>query len=413
MGRATGGNTLRIITIILLLIILKQLTVLVGSIKDIGIQDQIVQQIPEIPGAPNVEIMSSGGYLTVAGNAPGFSMAVLTADGQEKSVCKIKEGNFSFTFKPEPRDRTLQVQVFGDRMPTLYSRAISAPDIQTAEIRKPASRVPVRKTRTPVVKKPVVSTTKISDTNNLPEIPPELLTDINRGDSDSLKVAITFDGGSFNGSAERILEVLDERKLKATFFLTGEFMNRYQEVTKSINEKGHEVGNHTYSHLHLTTYEGNLKHDTLPGINREILLAELNRNEKLFKNITGTSMVKLWRAPYGEQNNEIRRWAASAGYQHVSWTFDPKTRRNLDGLDWVSDRSSNLYLTSAQIVEKIMSFDVKTDKGLGGGIVLLHLGTERIKDPFHLKLGQLIDEIQDKGYEIGSVSEMMGGPGGG
>ncbi len=91
----------------------------------------------------------------------------------------------------------------------------------------------------------------------------------------------------------------------------------------------------------------------------------------------------------------------------MSWTYDPKTRKSLDGLDWVSDQASALYLTSDEIIEKIISFDRQTEMGLAGGIVLLHLGSERKDDPFHPKLGQLIDKLREKGYEVGSVGSLL------
>jgi peptidoglycan/xylan/chitin deacetylase (PgdA/CDA1 family) len=138
-----------------------------------------------------------------------------------------------------------------------------------------------------------------------------------------------------------------------------------------------------------------------------LLLKELTGNEELFHLLTGREMVKLWRAPYGEQNETIRRWAGNSAYRHVSWTYDPKTRKSLDGLDWVSDRGSALYLSSSQIVNKILSFDNETEMGLAGGIVLLHLGSERSSDPFHPKLGHLLDRLQEKGYKVGSVGELL------
>ena len=63
--------------------------------------------------------------------------------------------------------------------------------------------------------------------------------------------------------------------------------------------------------------------------------------------------------------------------------------------------------TSEQIINKILSFDNETDMGLAGGIVLLHLGTERRSDPFHPKLGRLLDRLKEKGYKVGSVGQLL------
>ncbi len=59
-------------------------------------------------------------------------------------------------------------------------------------------------------------------------------------------------------------------------------------------------------------------------------------------------------------------------------------------------------------MQKIISFDSETSMGLAGGIVLLHLGSERDSDPFHPRLGELIDRLKEKGYKIGSVMQMLG-----
>jgi peptidoglycan/xylan/chitin deacetylase (PgdA/CDA1 family) len=387
----------------------------------------------------------------VAGSAPGFGVAVLLADGRERNVRTIKEGYYSFTFQAEKPMRSVQIQVYGDRMPTMYTRALPIPDNFLATemkdtedsetIQKPTIAAKPRKEPDAPIKvasKPgsspetpavTLSDTGVESPSTRPEsaftetvspkavsrktrtlsAPPKLKPgeDMDRGHSGSRTVAVTFDGGSYSNAAQRILDVLAKRDLKATFFLTGEFMNHYPEVTRRIADEGHEVGNHTYSHLHLTTFEKNFKQDTLPGISKEVLLAELRKNEALYEELTGAMMVKLWRAPYGEQNETIRNWASSEGYQHVSWTYDPKTRKSLDGLDWVSDQASALYLTSEEIIEKIISFDSQTEMGLAGGIVLLHLGSERKDDPFHPKLGQLIDKLREKGYEVGSVGSLL------
>ena len=237
--------------------------------------------------------------------------------------------------------------------------------------------------------------------------------DLTRGDPLSRKVAITFDGGGQGNAAKRILDALKTRGLKTTFFLTGEFIRRYPAIVRRIASEGHEVGNHTYSHPHLTTYATNYRQNTLPGVTRKFLISELERNEALYEKVTGRKMEHLWRAPYGEQNKTIRRWAWEAGYRHVSWTYDSKTHQSLDGLDWVSDRSSALYLSSEQIVDKILSFDQGTKSGLGGGILLFHLGSERKVDPFYPRIGELLDQLRDRGYKVVSVGSMIGTVGGG
>ena len=404
--RFTGGSVFRLLTIALLGFLLYQTVIIVNAVREISIPAQVTTSTF---AAPTADIVHEGEWVTVAGSAPGFGVAVLVTDGMERDTCTISEGRYSFTFQTDGNIKSIQVQVYGDGLPAVYTRALPVPELPKADLKTPDEPEP-----------PVATVLKAVDpvSTALPPVPARtsgarhpvagsVKDDLSRGLPETGVVAITFDGGSYSNAAGRILDVLARRNLMATFFLTGEFIKRYPQVTRRIAEAGHEVGNHMYSHLHLTTYEKNYRQETLPGITRELVQEELWRNERLFKEITGKEMVKLWRAPFGEQNETIRLWALQAGYRHVSWTYDPKTRKSLDGLDWVSDRDSALYLSSEDIVEKILSFDTETDMGLAGGIVLLHLGTERNHDPFYPKLGELIDRLQEKGYRIGSVTQAL------
>jgi len=404
--RLTGGGLFRFLTICLLLVLLYQTSLLVSTLREISIPQP---ETAPLPSLPTVDIAHEDEWITVTGSAPDFAVAVLLADGKERDICTVSEGRYSFTFPSDGTARSFQIQVYGDGLPTMYTRAIPLPDL-TAETGKGSEGVlPGALPEPPLapdhrkaeVQAPAKRVRRASRSVSRPE------DDLIRGRPETGTVAITFDGGSYSNAAGRILDVLESRNLKATFFLTGEFIKRYPEVTRRIAEQGHEVGNHMYSHLHLTTFAKNYRQETLPGVNEELVKKELRRNERAFEELTGKKMVRLWRAPYGEQNEEIRQWALKAGYRHVSWTYDPKTRKSLDGLDWVSDRGSSLYLSSEQIVQKILSFDSETEMGLAGGIVLLHLGSERDRDPFHPRLGELIDRLQEKGYKVGSISQIL------
>ena len=402
----TGGGLFRLLTICLLMFLLFQTSVLISTVGEISLSHP---STPSFPSLPTAEIAHESEWITVAGSAPDFAVAVLLADGKERDMCKVSEGRYSFTFKADSNVRSFQIQVFGDRLPVMYTRAIPVPDSLADFKARPEVSAPETVTGPVPDDRVVAAPPSKPDKVTRRKLPMAFRPqdDLSRGHPETGTVAITFDGGSYSNASGRILDVLADRGLKVTFFLTGEFMKRFPGVTRRIAEEGHEVGNHMYSHLHLTTYGKNYRQETLPGVNEELIHKELLRNEKTYEDLTGEKMVKLWRAPYGEQNAEIRKWALKAGYRHVSWTYDPKTRKSLDSLDWVTDRQSALYLSSDQIVRKIISFDSETEMGLAGGIVLLHLGTERDKDPFHPRLGELIDRLQEKGFTIGSVTQML------
>jgi peptidoglycan/xylan/chitin deacetylase (PgdA/CDA1 family) len=226
-----------------------------------------------------------------------------------------------------------------------------------------------------------------------------------RGRRDVPGLSLTFDGGSDAGQSERILEVLAERGVTATFFLTGRFITANPDVVRRIVAAGHEVGNHTWSHPHLTSWDRTHRQQTLPGCDRNVLQDELRRTAAAFEQIAGRPMAPLWRAPFGEVNAELMQWAAAAGWAHVGWTREDRTGgRTLDSLDWVADRSSRNYLTSEQAVGRILSFG-GGGSGLNGGVVLMHLST-RATDPLVLRLGPLIDELRDRGCRLLTVSQL-------
>ena len=226
-----------------------------------------------------------------------------------------------------------------------------------------------------------------------------------RGRRDIPLVALTFDGGSDAGESGRILDVLEQRGVAATFFLTGDYISHNPALVRRIAAAGHEVGNHTLSHPHLTTWDRTHRHDTIEGLDRTFIQEELTLTGQAYEAATGRPMTALWRAPFGEVNDDLLRWAAAAGWQHVGWTRDDLGgRHTLDSLDWVAERSSRNYLTSVQIAARILSFGAG-GAGLNGGIVLMHLSTSR-DDPGVTRLGELIGTLRENGYSIVTVTEL-------
>ena len=150
----------------------------------------------------------------------------------------------------------------------------------------------------------------------------------------------------------------------------------------------------------------NRKNETSKAINFKKLKEELEKTEKLYHRLTGEKMAPFWRAPYGEINEEILKWASNIGYHHIAWTVDYKARKSMDSLDWVADKNSSLYLTAGQIKERLLSF--ADNKGRAeGGIILMHLGTERKSDAAHEKLAEIIDDFTIKGYELVPISTLV------
>lgn len=234
-----------------------------------------------------------------------------------------------------------------------------------------------------------------------------LARDFRRGPLDWRALSLTFDGGSSNNVTDEILDMLKQFQVRATFFLTGEFIRKYPHTVRRIVAEGHEVGNHTWSHPHLTTYAENGLHTTREGITEKVIRDELLKTAALFKAVTGREMAPLWRAPYGEYNPEILKWAASVGFRHVGWTTGTGWRESMDTMDWVTDKNSKAYHTADEIAQKILNFARSSKPGANGAIVLMHLGSERKEDRPHKKLPEIIQGLQKEGYSLVTISELI------
>jgi peptidoglycan/xylan/chitin deacetylase (PgdA/CDA1 family) len=230
------------------------------------------------------------------------------------------------------------------------------------------------------------------------------LGSFDRGPGRRREILFSFDAGSEAAGATEILDILSRQGVRTTFFLTGEFIRRYPEVARRIAADGHEVGNHTDSHPHLTSWERDRRHTTRPDVTRSRLLEELGRTSDAFRAATGLEMAPLWRSPYGEHNREILKWAADAGWTHVGWT------RRMDSLDWVADTASRLYRGPDEIADRLLAFPRSDPQKAHGSIVLMHLGSERPeKERLSRALPRILDGYRQMGFDFVTASDMMRG----
>jgi peptidoglycan/xylan/chitin deacetylase (PgdA/CDA1 family) len=234
-----------------------------------------------------------------------------------------------------------------------------------------------------------------------------LTRDLSRGNVSHQQVALTFDGGSTDNATQPILDILKENNLQVTIFLTGSYIQKFPEMTRRMAQEGHEVGNHTWNHPHLTTYAADKSNASLPNVTREFLHDQLLRTANLFAEVTGVKMAPFWRAPYGEHNTEIRQWAAELGYRHVGWTKGRSWQESLDTMDWVADTTSNAYHPSEEILAHLLNLADEETPGLNGGIILTHLGSHRQDgDHFYTVLPRLISGLREKNYALVKISEL-------
>ncbi len=185
------------------------------------------------------------------------------------------------------------------------------------------------------------------------------------------KIAITFDAAWGNEDTGRILDILQKEEVKATFFMTGGWVEAYPEDVKAILAAGHDLGNHSESHKNMS--------QLLDSEKREELMTVHNRVEEL----TGYQMF-LFRAPYGDYDNAVVNTAKECGYYTIQW--------DVDSLDWKD------YGVDA-IIDRVTQ-----DDHLGNGsIILCHNGAKFTADA----LETLITKLKEKGYIFVPVSELI------
>lgn len=222
-------------------------------------------------------------------------------------------------------------------------------------------------------------------------------------------VSLTFDGGASSNATAMILDTLRSRRVRATMFLTGRYMRRNRAFVESMIAQGHDIGNHTQNHPHLTTYAQTRTHRTVQSVSRDLISRELAKANEEFRRLTGTDTAPFWRAPYGETNREINRWARECGYLHVGWRQARTWKQNFDTNDWVPDEETPGYHTPGEVIEKFTSMAQEKPYGMNGAIVLMHLGTVRKKkdQQVHRVLGTLIDRLRELGYRFVTVSVLV------
>lgn len=186
------------------------------------------------------------------------------------------------------------------------------------------------------------------------------------------KIALTFDDGPHPRNTPEILEILDEFGIKATFFVIGVNVKNYPYALMQINEGGHEIGNHTYSHRVL-------KNKSKKDIFKEICDTE---NEINKHSAVSSGLV---RPPCGLYDDNLIDVALENGYKIVLWNIDTK--------DWEHSKSEC-------IEEKIIK-NVK-----GGDIILFHdyiSGENNTPEALRAVIPKLLSE----GYSFVTVSELL------
>lgn len=181
-------------------------------------------------------------------------------------------------------------------------------------------------------------------------------------------VALTLDDGPSGRFTRRLLEGLEERNAKATFFLCGYRMELYPELTQIIVEKGHEVGLHGFTH------------DSMAGMSENTLRRELEDTAALLSKLSG-SKATLLRPPGGSITKLVRSEAEKQELSIVTWSVDPK--------DWATSDAGTI---TRRVVENTCP----------GDVILLHDMSDSSVDAALA----IVDELTKEGYTFVTVSQL-------
>lgn len=188
-------------------------------------------------------------------------------------------------------------------------------------------------------------------------------------DTDKKQVALSFDAAWGNEQTENLLNTLDKYKVKTTFFLVGDWIKNFPDSVKEIAKRGHDIGNHSDTHPHMTQMSSSDMVSQIQSCNDKV------------KELTGKAPT-LFRAPYGDYNNDVVKSVNGCNMYCVQW--------DVDSLDW-KDPSAE------QITKNI------TGKIKNGSIILMHNGAKNTPEA----LPMVIEAIKSEGYEIVPISQIL------
>ena len=190
-------------------------------------------------------------------------------------------------------------------------------------------------------------------------------------ETDKPQISISFDSAWGNEYTQAMLDILSAHNVKATFFMTGQWVEKFPEEVVKIYEAGHDLGNHSESHPYMSKLEESEQVQELMTVHNRV------------KELTGYDMF-LFRAPYGDYNDQVISCVQENNYYPIQW--------DVDSLDWKDYGAQD-------IIKKI----TENEKLGNGSIILCHNGAKYITDA----LDTVLTVLEDKGYEFVPISQLI------
>jgi peptidoglycan/xylan/chitin deacetylase (PgdA/CDA1 family) len=183
-------------------------------------------------------------------------------------------------------------------------------------------------------------------------------------------IAMTFDDGPSPETTPRLLDILKQRNIKATFFMIGQNAERNPTIVKRILAEGHEIGNHSWTHPQLSK------------LSDDRVTEEINKTQNAIKDASGYTPV-LIRPPYGAITARQKQWIEKQfGLSVIIWSVDP--------FDWKRP--------GASVIEQRILAGARP-----GAIVLSHDIHKQTVDAMPATL----DALAEKGFKFVTVSQLI------
>lgn len=200
-------------------------------------------------------------------------------------------------------------------------------------------------------------------------VTPRLVT----GSEQGPRMALTFDGGASSVPTPAILRALREAGVRATMFMTADFIDQNPELVVQMARDGHEFGNHSATHPDMT------------GLSEPAIISQLDRVEQSLHALTGKSTRPWFRPPFGAQDSRLVQIAAGQGYNTVLWTAD--------SADWRED------VSAGTVERRLLNYAAP------GAILIEHLGSPQSAQV----LPEVLRLLKERGMTFGTLSEVLGG----
>lgn len=187
--------------------------------------------------------------------------------------------------------------------------------------------------------------------------------------TDAKQLSLTINCAWDDSDIDQLLKILSDRNIKATFFIVGDWCDKYPQAVQKLADAGHELGSHSDTHPDMTKQS------------KEQIAKELNASKEKIESVSGQP-IHLFRAPSGSYNNLVVSTARSLGWEVIQWSND--------SIDWKEPPVE-------EMTERVLK------KAAPGDIMLFHAGKKNTPKALEL----ILDDLLEQDYEFVTVGELI------